>query len=162
VYLFGGETQKAVDDLTAARKINSRDELTLARLASIYHTQKRETEYKAIVKEVESFNAKPAVFYYELAERLEQRRFYHEAEKFFQDARQLQPDLPWPQNGLGLLYMRLGKEDEARKILDKAFDLDGFNVRVSNTLKVLDHLAKYETLKTKHFHIRFDPKNDRV
>src|SRR5262249_40685047 len=35
-------------------------------------------------------------------------------------------------------------------------------IRVNNTLKVLDHLDKYDTLKTKHFVIRFDPKNDKV
>jgi Flp pilus assembly protein TadD len=58
--------------------------------------------------------------------------------------------------------MRLGKEDEAREILEKAFEADGFNIRVSTTLKVLDHLEKYHTLKTEHFHLRYDPKNDKI
>ena len=35
----------------------------------------------------------------------------------------------------------LGKEVEAENILKEAFDIDPFNVRVSNTLKVLDVLA---------------------
>ena len=56
--------------------------------------------------------------------------------------------------------MRLGREKEAQEILSKAFDADRFNVRVSNSLKVLKHLEKYETLKTKHFELRFDPKSD--
>jgi cellulose synthase operon protein C len=56
----------------------------------------------------------------------------------------------------------MGREDEARRILTAAFEADNFNVRVSNTLKVLRHLDRYETLKTAHFEIRFDPKNDRV
>src|SRR5205085_769349 len=37
---------------------------------------------------------------------------------------------------------------------------DPFNVRVSNTLRVLEHLDKYKTLKTAHFELRFDPKAD--
>src|SRR5262249_16548309 len=113
-------------------------------------------------KEVESFNSKPAIFYYELAESLESRKFFAEAEKLYLRAVELQPKLPWPQNALGLLYMRLGKEEVAKKTLEKANEADPFNIRVSNSLKVLDHLAKYETLKTPHFLIRFDPQNDKV
>src|SRR4029453_1453016 len=111
--------------------------------------------FKAIFKEVESFNPKPGVFYHELAERFDARKLYFDAEEYFKKAIALQPKLAWPQNGLGLLYMRLGREEEARELLEKAFEADNFNVRVSNTLKVLDHLDKYTTLKTEHFHLRY-------
>src|SRR4029079_2112887 len=99
--------------------------------------------------------------YNQLAEQLDDRRRFDDAEKFYKKASELRPMLPWARNGLGLLYMRMGREAEARKILEKAFDADAFNVRVSNTLKVLRHLDKYETLKTDHFELRFDPKTDR-
>src|SRR5208282_2451781 len=87
---------------------------------------------------------------------------YNEAEKYLRRAIELQPKLPAAANDLGMLFMRLGKEDEARKILEPAFEADSFNIRVANTLKVLDHLRKYDTLKTDHFFIRFDPKNDKI
>jgi tetratricopeptide (TPR) repeat protein len=58
--------------------------------------------------------------------------------------------------------MRMGKEEEARPILEKAADNDEFNIRVFNTLKVLKHLDGYQTTKTAHFHLRHDPKNDKV
>ena len=74
----------------------------------------------------------------------------------------MQPKFPEAQTGLGMLYMRMAKEAEAKKVLEKAFDADKFNVRVFNSLKVLDHLDKYETLKTEHFILRFDKKNDTV
>jgi tetratricopeptide (TPR) repeat protein len=162
VHLFGGELSLALKVLENARAVNPRDEQTLARLAACFQAMRKDAEFAALVKEVEKHNPKPAIFYYELAESVEGRKLYHDAEKYFRQSIDLQPKLPWAQNGLGLLYMRLGKEDEARKILDKAFDADSFNVRVSNTLKVLDHLAKYETIKTEHFLLRFDPKNDKV
>src|SRR5690348_6045946 len=54
----------------------------------------------------------------------------------------------------------MGREEEGRKLLTKAFDADPFNVRVSNALKVLTHLEKYATLKTEHFILRYDPKRD--
>ncbi|MBI3411435.1 MAG: tetratricopeptide repeat protein [Planctomycetes bacterium] len=162
VLLFGGQTSKALAELAKAREVNPHEEQTLALIASIAHQQKQAAEFDALTKEVQSFDSKPAIFYFELAESLEQRKFFEDAEKFYLRANELQPKLPWSQNGLGLLYMRLGKEDLAKKTLEKAFEADPFNIRVGNTLKVLDHLEKYETLKTKHFLIRFDPKNDKV
>src|SRR5262249_48626169 len=53
-------------------------------------------------------------------------------------------------------------EDAARKLLAEASDADRFNVRVDNTLKVLAHLKRYETIKTPHYHVRYDPDNDEV
>lgn len=162
LHLFAGDLKATVAELDKARAVNPREEPTLARVAACLFLQKKDDDFKALVAEVDKYNRKAGVFYHELAERLQERRFYDDAEKYFKLAIKLQPKLPWPQNGLGLLYMRVGREDEARKVLNEAFSIDDFNVQVSNTLKVLDHLDKYQTIKTKHFHVRFDPKNDRV
>src|SRR5262245_26148940 len=162
VHLFSGETAQALKELSIARQVNPRDEATLALIAVCLHVQHKDAEFDAIVKEVESFNPKAGVFYHELAERFDGRKLYLDAERYFKKAIALQPKLPWPQNGLGLLYMRMGREDEARELLEKAFKADEFNVRVVNTLKVLDHLDKYQTLETEHFLLRYDSKNDKI
>jgi tetratricopeptide (TPR) repeat protein len=162
VNLFAGDFKNALEDLDKAREVNPREEHTLARIAACFFLQRQDDAFNALVKQVEKRNPKAAIFYTELARRLEERRLYLDAEKYFKLAMDLQPKLPWAQNGLGLLYMRLGKEDIARKTLEKAFDIDSFNIQVSNTLKVLDHLDKYQTLETKHFRLRYDTKNDKV
>jgi tetratricopeptide (TPR) repeat protein len=162
IHAFSGNQAEAMKVLEKARGVNPRDEATLARIASSWHAQGKHTAFADVVKEVQKHNPRAGVFYYELAERLEERKRYDLAEKYFEQSIKLRPNLPWAQNGLGLLYMQLGKEDEAKKILEKAFEADPFNVRVSNTLKVLDHLEKYATLKTEHFLLKYDPKNDRV
>lgn len=162
MHVFSGELDKALTALEIARAINPRDQATLALIAACLHGQKKDAEFQAILKDVEAFNPKAGVFYHELAERFDNRKLYFDAEAYFKKAVALQPKLPWPQNGLGMLYMRLGREDEAREILEKAFEADGFNIRVMNTLMVLDHLDAYQTLKTEHFHLRFDPKNDKI
>lgn len=162
LHLFAGNIGAARETLARARAVNPREETTLARIAACLHLQGQDAALAEVVKEVEKHNAKPGVFYQELADRLEERKLFPEAEKFFRRAIELRQELPWALNNLGLLYMRLGKEEEARQILDKAFEADSFNVRVSNTLKVLDHLAKYSTLKTTHFLVRYDAKNDQV
>jgi tetratricopeptide (TPR) repeat protein len=160
VHLFSGDTTAAMRELETARKVNPRDELTLGRVAACLFLDKKNAEFDALVADVSKNDASPAVFYHELGERLEERRRYEDAEKYFKKAVELRDTLAWPKNSLGMLYMRMGQEKEAREILDKAFELDPFNVRVSNTLKVLKHLDKYETLKTAHFEMRFDPKYD--
>jgi tetratricopeptide (TPR) repeat protein len=160
LHLMAGEFQAAGEDLDRARKVNPRDERTLGRVAARLVLIKDQAGFDALVAEVRRHDSKPGVFYQELAERLEERRLFEAAEKYYRAAIAERPLLPWPHNSLGLLYMRLGREKEAHDILTKAFQADEFNVRVSNSLRVLRHLEKYQTLKTAHFELRFDPEND--
>jgi tetratricopeptide (TPR) repeat protein len=162
LHLAAGDLPTALKALEKARTINPRDERTLGRLAACALLQRKPAEFDRLVKEVESFDAKPGIFYLTLAEALDERRRFDLSEKFFLKAGELHPMLPWAANGLGMLYMRMGREKEAKAVLTKAFESDAFNVRVANTLKVLRHLDRYETLTTKHFTIRYDPKKDKA
>ncbi|MFM7151913.1 MAG: tetratricopeptide repeat protein [Gemmataceae bacterium] len=162
VYLAVGDVPSALRELERARKVAPRDERTLSRLAACHHLQGKKAEQQAIVAEVEKASKKPALFWFDLGERLEERRRYDEAEKCFRKASELRPELSGPLNSLGLLYMRLGKEADAKQLLEKGFQADRFNVRVSNMRKVIQHLSGYEDLKTAHFIIRHDPKRDAV
>ncbi|MGH7173304.1 MAG: tetratricopeptide repeat protein, partial [Gemmataceae bacterium] len=160
VHLASEDTAAALKELETARKVNPRDERTLGRIAACLVLRKKKDELAALTKEVEQFDPKPAAFYSAMGERLDDRRYFDEAEKCFEKATMLRPNVPDALNSLGQLYMRMGREKEARTTLDKAFKLDRFNVRVQNLRKVLRHLDKYETLKTDHFELRFDPKHD--
>jgi tetratricopeptide (TPR) repeat protein len=161
LHLASGNVAGAMKELDTARQINPRDEQTLARVAACLYLDHKNGEMETLIKDVEKNDPKPGLFYYELATRLEERRRYDEAEKYYKKSIDLRPRLPWAFNSLGLLYVRMGREKEGRAILDKAFNADEFNVRVSNMRKVLKHLDKYETLKTDHFEVRFDPKHDK-
>jgi cellulose synthase operon protein C len=160
LHLFSGDYPAALKELDTARKVNPRDEDTLGRVAACFQLQRKNADLDALVQEVTKNDPVPAVFYHQLGKQLEDRRHYDDAEKYYKKAVELRDNIAWPLNSLGMLYMRMGEEKEARKTLERAFDLDRFNVRVSNTLKVLDHLAKYQTLKTEHFELRYDEKND--
>jgi tetratricopeptide (TPR) repeat protein len=176
VHLAVGDPAAALKELETARKVNPRDERTLARVAACYLLQRKPAEAEAVAKEAEKYNPRPALFYYELGDRLEDRRHFGDAEKYFRKAVALneqaveqmvgkqarRPTLPGPVASLGMLCMRLGREQEAADLLEKGFKADPFNVRVSNTRKVLRHLKNYETLKTEHFELRFDPKSDKA
>ncbi|MFO0826305.1 MAG: tetratricopeptide repeat protein [Gemmataceae bacterium] len=160
--LAEGDTAAAERLLLSAKLINSRDEATLARLAAIQHLARKPEAVVAIEKEVLAFDTKPGVFYTELAQVLMARKQYIKAAECFKKATELRPDLSEPKAGLGLLFMQLGREPEAKVQLDAAFKADPFHVRVSNALKVLKHLSTYETFETPHFVIKYDPKTDAV
>ena len=162
VQIMGGDFPAAEKLLTTARAVNPRDSHTLGRLAAIYLLQRRDKDFDAVVKDVEAFDAKPGVFYFELGHALEERKRYADAEKYLRKAAELRPMLAGPRNGLGLLQLRMGDEKGARASLDKAFETDPFNVRVSNSIKVLKHLDKYETIATPHYELRFDPATDKL
>jgi tetratricopeptide (TPR) repeat protein len=160
VHMSSGETAEALNELEAARRINPRDERTLGRVAACLIVRRKADDFAALVKEVGTFDSKPAVFYFALGERLDESRRYDDAEKYLKMASELRPKMPGPSNSLGILYMRLGREKEAGILLDKGFAADPFNVRVSNSRKVLKHLAGYKTIKTEHFELRFDAAHD--
>ncbi len=160
--LAEGDSAGAERLLLAAKLINPRDESTLARLAAIRHLARKPEAVAEIEKEVLVFSAKPGVFYTELAEVLMGRKQYIRAEECFKKASELRPDLAAPRAGLGLLFMQLGREPEAKVQLEAAFKADPFHVRVSNALKVLKHLSEYETFETPHFVIKYEAKTDTV
>ncbi|QEL16041.1 tetratricopeptide repeat protein [Limnoglobus roseus] len=162
ILFMGGDYAGAEKRLLTARELNPRDAVTLGKIAGCLMMQKKMAEFDAIAKVAEGFDAKPAVFYHELAEYLEERKLYTRAEEFFKKATDLRPKFAAPRTSLGLLYMRLGKEADGKQILDSAFKVDPFNVRVANMRKVIDHLGKYTTIQTEHYDLKFDPKNDAV
>lgn len=163
IHIGAGEYARALVRLEKAREVNPRDEATLGRIAAVYLLARdRAADFDRLSAEVQKFDAKPGRFYLELAARLDDRRWYDQAQGYYRKALELRPHLHAARNHLGLLAMRMGQETEARRLLEEAFKADVFNVRVANSIKVLRHLDKYETIQTAHFHLRFDPKTDAV
>jgi tetratricopeptide (TPR) repeat protein len=162
VHLISGETDAALKRLDEAKAVNPRDEATLGRVAACLFVQRRQSEFDALCAAAEKQNPKAGRFYFELGERLDDRRLFADAEKFYRKAVALWPQLPGVKNSLGLLAMRMGQEAEARRILTEASESDPFNIRVDNSLRVLKHLDKYQSIETPHFLLRYDPKTDTV
>jgi tetratricopeptide (TPR) repeat protein len=168
VHLSNFEPHKALPLLEKARQLNPRDEATLGRLAACYGAidglkdDVKGTRLGELIDEVTGHNPHAGEFYVALGDALDKLRKFPHAAIYYQQAAKTLPQLMGVRGQLGLVYMRLGQETKARKTLDAAFDIDPFNVRVSNSLKVLEVLDEYETLETKHFQIRFDPKHDKI
>jgi cellulose synthase operon protein C len=162
VHWFSGETDETMKAILKAKTVNPRDEGTLARIAACYYALNKNADFQATIKEAQGNNPKCYTFYSDLASLLEQRKFNADAEVYYNLAIKMQPKYPEAQTGLGMLYMRMAKEKEARKYLEQAKDADPFDVRVHNSILVLNHLDNYDSKETDHFIIRFDKKNDEV
>ncbi|HEX7010096.1 MAG TPA: tetratricopeptide repeat protein, partial [Phycisphaeraceae bacterium] len=82
-------------------------------------------------------------------------RQYEAAETVLREAVRRQPNWPAPRIELGLMLMQAGRLDDARVELARAAELDPFNRRANNQLKLAEALRSYEVIETEHFIIRY-------
>jgi tetratricopeptide (TPR) repeat protein len=151
--LADGKTDQALAYLERAHEVNPASEETLARWAAYFHLKGQPHDAERFEQQVLKVNPRPGIFYFQLAERLEKRQRFDPAERYLLKAIEAAPHLAGPRNALGMLYMRIGKEDDARKVFAQARAIDPFHVRVLNMIKVLRHLEEYETIRTPHYEI---------
>jgi tetratricopeptide (TPR) repeat protein len=141
---------------------NPRDEEALGRLAAACRLLVDPVGAAAAELAALANNPRPATFYAALGERLADRRKYHSAERAFLMAAAADANRPDAPIGLGMLYMQIGRETEAKSLFDAAFAADPFNVRADNMIRVLGHLAAYTSIDTAHFSVVIDPTQDEL
>jgi tetratricopeptide (TPR) repeat protein len=166
IHLANFDPRAAIGVLNDALKLHPRSEQTLGRLAAAYASidglsrTAADTRFGKLVAEATARNPQAGRFFEALADALDQLRRWPAAAQYYQEATNRMPQLIGPPCQLGMMLMRLGEEERAKIVLDQAFRIDPFNVRVNNTLKVLEVLDGYQTLETAHFRIKFDPEKD--
>lgn len=152
--------QDALDAAQKAVDINPNSEEALARLAASRRLLVDNPGASAAELIALSLNPRPYAFYAALGERLADRRKYAPAERAFLKAIAADPTDPAARVGLGMLYMQIGREDEANELFTQAFEADPFNVRALNMMKVLEHLASYEPIDSQHYRVLVLPGQD--
>ncbi len=154
--------------LEDALPLNPKSEATLGRLAACYlmlddRPQPGEvSRFAKLHQEVATRNPCAGEFYFTLATLLEDRHQHARARQFLLKAIEVMPQLVGPRSHLGLLHMRSGREDEAAKVLDEAFEADPFNLRVHNMQRVLGVLDGMKTLETEHVVIKYHGEHDEL
>lgn len=151
---------EAEKEAQKALAVNPNDLEAMSILAAAHACRFDETEVERWRKAVEAINPRCALFYRTMGDSLGGLRQYEESEKYYLRAVEFEPSDPNPRTELGLMCMQWGKEDKAREALQAAWDLDPFNARTLNTLKLLDALQSFQTVKTPHFIVRYDEKTD--
>jgi tetratricopeptide (TPR) repeat protein len=151
---------EALDSAKKALGENPKDEDALARLAASYRLLVDPAGALATESVALSNSPRPATFYSMLGERLADRRKYPEAERAFLLAARADPERADNRIGLGMLYMQIGREVEARDLFDAAFAADPFNVRADNMRKVLKHMAGYRPIESPRYSVAILPGRD--
>ncbi len=75
-------------------------------------------------------------------------RRYTEGIQYYRKALELDPDLQSARSELGINLMRLGKEDEAKAMLEEAWNSGYQSLATQNTLNLMTSYAKFDTFKT--------------
>lgn len=100
--------------------------------------------------------------YYEVGRALAEARQYEEAARYLGEAASRSPHWGAPVVELGLLEVQSGRNEQALAALERAAKLDPFNVRVSNSLKLITDLKDFATEESAHFIVRYHPGVDQV
>ena len=151
-----------------ALPLNPVSEVMLGRLTAGYLLRDGRTENELndrvdeIVDEVTGRNRHAGDFFFTLGRWLDERHKAAEAERFYKEAVSRLPQQVGPTASLGLLYMHTGREDDARRALERTFAIDPFNVRAKNILEVLDLTDSMQTQDTGHCVLKYDGRRDRI
>jgi Tfp pilus assembly protein PilF len=154
--------QGAVPLLEQAARLGPGDAETLGRLAAAYgavdglRDTVPGTRMRGVIDAAVARNPHCGEFFAALAAALDRLRKYPHAARYYEEAMRRMPELIAAPGQLGMVWMRLGDETSAARLLQESFRIDPFNARVKNTLDVLDLLQGYGTIESEHFVVRYD------
>jgi len=89
-------------------------------------------------------------------------RRYEEGIQFYRKAIAATPDLWSAHSQLGINLMRLGREDEAKKELDLAYENHFRDAATANSLTLIDSYKKFDTFRTPTTVLRLNKKEEDV
>jgi tetratricopeptide (TPR) repeat protein len=148
------EFKDAQTHLERALQVNPNSTATRSLLAASQYLLNRPQELQQEIAKVSSINPRCGELYETLGEFAVSTRRYQEAVDFARKAVELSPRLWRAWSLLGINLLRLGKEEEGREVLEKAFAGDPFNVWVKNTLDLLDTMRDYRQTVSEHFVVK--------
>jgi Flp pilus assembly protein TadD len=100
--------------------------------------------------------------YHVVGRHLSLNRQYEMAARMLNEAIRRQPAWPAPQIELGLMELQSGRDALALAALEDVAELDPYNRRAANSLKLLRELSEYERIETEHYIIRYQPGIDQI
>jgi tetratricopeptide (TPR) repeat protein len=100
--------------------------------------------------------------YFQVGRALSEARQYEMSEPYLDEAIQRAPHRSEPVTELGLMLMQAGKDQRALEVLTRAGELDPFNTRAANSLKLVRDLLTHPTIESDHFIVRYTPGADEV
>ena len=135
-------------------EINPRSLQARSLQAVLHYARGEEQALDDALQALLELNPRYGDLYRRLARYCVTQRLYRQAVDFFRQAIRLNPNLFSAYADLGVNLLRIGRESEAKQILEKAYQVDPFNLWTVNTLRLLDSFENFETLTTPHFSLK--------
>jgi tetratricopeptide (TPR) repeat protein len=114
------------------------------------------------IKKMLAINATYGKGYALIASHLVLHTRYEEGVEYYRKAIALDPRLWSARSELGIQLMRIGQADEARQQLEQCYKNGQTDVATVNSLKLLDTLQTFTTIKTDLVISKFDPKEAKL
>lgn len=152
-----GRLDRAKTYLAGMLEINRESVKAQTLLAAIAYLEEDIGTYTTLEQAVAQFSPGDVRFYARIAEICGRKYRFAEAVALARKALATDPQDGHAATILGMNLLRLGREEEGRRQLERAFDIDPFNFWTINMLRVLDRLKGFETHRTDHFVVRMHP-----
>jgi tetratricopeptide (TPR) repeat protein len=150
--------EAAKQEIDRALKVNTSALDAIAVRAAIFFLSDRKSDLDAEIKRALEINPHAGEVFDTLAQFAVNNRRYTDAVAFGRRALELSPNLWSARTQLGIQLMRIGKGEEGRAELERAFKGDPFNVWAKNTLDLLDSMKDYDETVRGPFLIKSSPK----
>jgi cellulose synthase operon protein C len=140
--------EAANQELDRAFKVNPNALDAIAVRAAVFFLTDKKSELDSELKRALAINPHAGEVFSTLAEFAVNNRRYVQAVDFGRRALELSPNLWSARTQLAIQLLRVGRIDEGRAELERAFKGDPFNVWAKNTLDLLDSMKDYvETVR---------------
>lgn len=151
--ILDGQYDEADAILNKALATNPASMAALAHRAAVQYLRVDTTGFRQTETTAMAINDASATFYTTIADDLALRFRYPDAAEISQKAVNVSPRDAKALASLGTSLLRLGRVDDAKRYLERAFERDQFNLFVGNTLTLLDEYADFNTLESEHFRL---------
>jgi len=150
--------QEAQDWIEKGLK-NNKLFLPLLELECAYEYFRGEIQkFEKLQQRVLKINPNDGDLFETLGDLANRNRLLEEAAEFYREALQRNPRQESARASLGIAVLRLGEEEEGKRILEVAYANDPFNIWTVNTLRLLDSFDRFVRFETPHFRIKLHEK----
>ena len=149
--LMDGDRPAALTEIERVLEVSAADLDALGTQAAILNLSGDDAGFGRVMERIGALTPTPSGPLVLVAELAADHRKYRDALEFVRQASEVDP-LSWDAWGLtGINQVRLGRVEEGRVNLERAFAGDPFNLWFKNTLDLLDTFEEYRVVSTQHF-----------
>lgn len=146
-----GEVDKAMELIDKILSINPVETQFLAYKAAAHYLQYDEQAMDAVVEETLDFNPNCSTLFQTLGEVASRHYRFSEGLEFQEAALRLDPGNVAAREAYSLDLLRLGREEEGRRELERIFEEDPYSVATFNMLELMDTLETFSVIERDDF-----------